>query len=124
VVLTGDGAFQMTAQEISTMIRKRCPALVVIINNDGYLIERLLHEDGLYNDIQMWNYAKLPAAFDNGSHAIGIRVATEEELAQAMDIAARETGKFVLIEACLPNRDCSAGLDRLGNSFRQAQRKK
>lgn len=123
VVLTGDGAFQMTAQEISTMIRQRCPALIVVINNDGYLIERLLHEDGPYNNIQMWQYSKLPGVLDDGSHAIGIRVTTEEELAEAMKIAANEKDKFILIEACLQNRDCSEGLERLGNTFRQSQQK-
>ena len=123
VVLTGDGAFQMTAQEISTMIRQRCPALIVVINNDGYLIERLLHQDGPYNNIQMWQYSKLPGVLDDGSHAIGIRVTTEEELAEAMKIAANEKDKFILIEACLQNRDCSEGLERLGNTFRQSQQK-
>jgi indolepyruvate decarboxylase len=123
VVLTGDGAFQMTAQEVSTLIRERCPALIVIINNDGYLIERRLHKDGPYNDIQRWQYSKLPGVLDDGSFVTGIRVTTEEELEQAMKTAARETNKLVLIEACLPNRDCSAGLERLGNAFRQSQQK-
>jgi indolepyruvate decarboxylase len=123
VVLTGDGAFQMTAQEVSTLIRERCPALIVIINNDGYLIERRLHKDGSYNDIQMWQYSKLPGVFDDGSFVIGIRVTTEEELDQAMKTAAQERNKLILIEACLPNRDCSAGLDRLGTAFRQSQQK-
>lgn len=124
VILTGDGAFQMTAQEVSTLIRKRCPALIVIINNDGYLIERVLHEDGPYNDIQVWQYSRLPEVFDNGSHAIGIRVTTEEELDHAMKIAIQEKNKLVLIEAWLPSRGCSAGLERLGETFRQAQQKK
>jgi indolepyruvate decarboxylase len=125
VIITGDGAFQMTAQEVSNLIRKRCPAIIIIINNDGYLIERLLHEDGPYNDIQMWRYSKLAEVFDNdGSHAVGIRVTTEEELEQAMKIASQEKGKLILIEACLPNRDCSAGLERLGKTFRQSQQKK
>jgi TPP-dependent 2-oxoacid decarboxylase len=124
VVLTGDGAFQMTAQEVSTLIRERCPVLILIINNDGYLIERLLHEDGPYNDIQMWQYSRLPEVFDNGSHAVGIRVTTEEELERAMRTAAKERNKLVLIEACLPNRDCSEGLKRLGETFRKAQQKK
>jgi indolepyruvate decarboxylase len=123
VVLSGDGAFQMTAQEISSLIKERCPAVIIIVNNDGYLIERYLHDDGMYNDIQKWQYSKLPAIFDDGSFVIGIRVTTEEELEQAMETAVSETGKLVMIEACLPNRDCSAGLDRLGKSFRQSQKK-
>ncbi|MCE5282689.1 MAG: thiamine pyrophosphate-dependent enzyme [Deltaproteobacteria bacterium] len=124
VILTGDGAFQMTAQEVSTLIRTNCPAIVLVINNDGYLVERVLHEDGPYNNIQMWRYSRLTEVFDDGSHAIGIRVTTEEELAQAMKIASQEKDKLVLIEACLAQRDCSAGLGRLGEAFRQAQQKK
>jgi indolepyruvate decarboxylase len=123
VILTGDGAFQMTVQEVSTLIRERCPAVIVIINNDGYLIERRLHQDGPYNDIQMWQYSKLAGVLGDGSFVIGIRVTTEEELEQAMQTANSETKKLVLIEAWLPNRDCSAGLERLGNAFRQPQQK-
>jgi TPP-dependent 2-oxoacid decarboxylase len=123
VVLSGDGAFQMTAQEVSTLVRQRCPALIVIINNDGYLIERRLHKDGPYNDIQMWQYSRLPGIFDDGSFTIGLRVTTEEELEQAMKTVAREPGKLIFIEACLPDRDCSKGLDRLGDTFMKTQHK-
>jgi indolepyruvate decarboxylase len=113
----------MTAQEVSTLIRERCPGIIVIINNDGYLIERKLHQDGRYNDIQMWQYAKLPAVFGDESFVTGIRATTEEELDQAMRTAVRAKDRLVFIEACLPNRDCSAGLDRVGKAFRQAQQK-
>lgn len=123
VVLTGDGALQMTAQEISTLIRNRCPAIIVVINNDGYLVERELHEDGAYNDIQMWRYAELPRVFDRtGEHATGVRAATEEELAAALAAARRDAGRLHLIEAWLPGRDCSEGLRRLGQSFRQQKK--
>ncbi|MEI7492240.1 MAG: thiamine pyrophosphate-binding protein [Bacteroidota bacterium] len=123
LVLTGDGAFQMTAQEVSTLARQRCPAVIVVINNDGYLIERRLHEDGPYNDIQMWQYSKLPGIFDNSSFVIGLRVTTEEELEQAVKTVIAEKDKLILIEAYIPGRDCSKGLERLGESFRQAQKK-
>ncbi len=122
VVLTGDGAFQMTAQEVSTMIKMRCPAIIIIINNDGYLIERMLHEDGPYNDLQMWQYSRLIEVFDDGSFAMGIKATTEEELSHAMETASRERQRLVLIEAYLPGRDCSEGLRRLGESFRKAQK--
>ena len=123
VVLTGDGALQMTAQEISTLIRQRCPAIVVVINNDGYLVERELHVDGAYNDIQMWRYSRLPGVFDQaGDFAVGARATTEEELVAALDRARRERDKFHLIEAWLPNRDCSAGLRQLGEAFRRQQK--
>lgn len=113
VVLTGDGAFQMTSQEVSTLIRERRPAVIVIINNDGYLIERVLHPDAPYNDIQMWNYSKASELYAGGDFVIGIQVTTEEELDQALKTMAREKDKLIMIEACLPNRDFSAGLQRL-----------
>jgi TPP-dependent 2-oxoacid decarboxylase len=119
VVLTGDGAFQMTAQEVSTLIRERCPAIIVIINNDGYLIERYLHQDGLYNDLQMWNYSRLSDLFRGGDFVIGSKVASEEDLEQAMKTAIEEKDKLVVIEAYLPDRSCSDGLVRLGQSFRK-----
>ncbi len=123
LILSGDGAFQMTAQEVSTLAKQHCPALIIIINNDGYLIERRLHKDGAYNDIRMWKYAELPGIFDDGSFATGIRVTNEEGLDHAMKTAIAAKDKLVLIEACLPHRDCSAGLERLGNAFRKAQQK-
>ncbi len=119
VVLTGDGALQMTAQEISTLIRQQCPAILVVVNNDGYLIERELHVDGAYNDIQPWAYSRLPALFDPGGKASrGVRVSTEEELVAALANARALKDKVCLIDAWLPNRDCSEGLRQLGQAFR------
>ncbi len=123
VILTGDGAFQMTAQELSTLIRERCPAIFVLVNNDGYLIERKLHQDGAYNNLQMWRYASLPEAFGGSSFATGIHVTTEEELNDAFKLALSEPGRLIFIEAFLPKRDCSRGLERLGESFRKSQQK-
>lgn len=120
VVLTGDGAFQMTAQEVSTLLRCNCPAVILLINNDGYLVERMLHEDGPYNDIQMWRYAGLPGVFNGGDQGIGLRVTTEGELQRALTTAAASPDKLLLIEICLDKMDCSEGLKRLGATFRKS----
>ena len=118
VVLTGDGAFQMTAQEVSTLLRYKCPAIILVVNNDGYLVERLLHEDAPYNDIQPWSYAKLPEIF--GKNTLGIKVTTEGELERALEIAKRESGQLILIEALIGQLDASVGLARLGASCKSA----
>jgi TPP-dependent 2-oxoacid decarboxylase len=123
VVLTGDGAFQMTAQEVSTLIRIHSNTIFLIINNDGYLIERELHEDGPYNDIQMWNYSDLPAALGASDNAIGIRVQNESELDDALLRAAKDKNRLYLIDIVIPDRSCSAGLKQLGESFRKAAKK-
>ena len=64
ILFTGDGSFQLTCQEVSTMIRHNLNPILFIICNDGYTIERLIHGmDAGYNDIQNWNYKDLLPAF-------------------------------------------------------------
>lgn len=62
ILITGEGSHQMTAQEISQFDRYGLKPIIFVINNNGYLIERLLAErpDYYYNDIAKWQYARLP----------------------------------------------------------------
>ena len=43
ILLIGDGSFQLTVQELSTMIRQDIKPVIFLINNDGYTVERLIH---------------------------------------------------------------------------------
>lgn len=64
VLLIGDGSFQMTVQELGTIIREKLNVLLILINNDGYTIERCLHGyKQHYNDIAQWDYLKAPTFF-------------------------------------------------------------
>ena len=76
LALIGDGAFQMTAQELSSLCRRKTNAIILLMNNGGYTTERVIHE-GPYNDIQPWAYSRLAEVF--GGNA-GRRVETEDEL--------------------------------------------
>jgi indolepyruvate decarboxylase len=64
ILVTGDGSHQLTAQEISQFGRLGLKPIVFVLNNSGYLIERLLCKDPeiYYNDIAPWRYAELPHA--------------------------------------------------------------
>ncbi|KAJ5725280.1 Thiamine pyrophosphate enzyme C-terminal TPP-binding [Penicillium malachiteum] len=65
ILFTGDGSLQMTAQEISTLVRQELSPIIFVICNDGYTIERYIHGwDKSYNDIQPWNYRLLPTVFN------------------------------------------------------------
>ena len=44
VALIGDGSFQLTAQEISTMIRYGVRPIIFLMNNRGYTIEVEIHD--------------------------------------------------------------------------------
>ena len=50
VVFVGDGAFQMTGQELSTIVRYGQNPVIFLINNDGYQVERAIC-DNTYNDL-------------------------------------------------------------------------
>ena len=64
ILVTGDGSHQLTAQEISQFGRLGLKPIVFVLNNSGYLIERLLCKDPeiAYNDVAPWRYSELPHA--------------------------------------------------------------
>ena len=64
VLITGEGSHQLTAQEICQFHRLGLRPIIFVLNNSGYLIERLLCKDPdiAYNNVASWNYAELPHA--------------------------------------------------------------
>ncbi len=64
-MIVGDGAFQMTGMELSTIARHGLNPIVVVLNNHGYTTERFLLE-GPFNDIQNWAYHKVPEVVGAG----------------------------------------------------------
>ena len=115
IALVGDGSFQVTAQEVSQMVRLRLPIILFLINNHGYTIEVEIH-DGQYNNIQNWDYAALVEAFNGGDgHAKGYRASNGEELAVAIRKAAVHTDGPTLIECVIDRDDCSKELISWGH---------
>ena len=97
VLVTGDGSHQLTAQEIGQFARLGLKPIVFVLNNDGYLIERLLCKDPAiaYNDIAPWHYAELPHAFGCDDWMTA-RVTTCAELDSALGAAATaKTGVYI-----------------------------
>jgi indolepyruvate decarboxylase len=113
VTFIGDGAFQMTAQELSSLCRRQSNAIILLLNNDGYTTERVIHE-GPYNDIQPWDYHKLPEVYGGGW---GQRVRTEDELEDALNTARATNNGPALIEIMLDRFDTSDALKRLGEAL-------
>ncbi|CAN4084144.1 unnamed protein product [Withania somnifera] len=78
---------QVTAQDISTMIRCAQKSIIFLINNGGYTIEVEIH-DGPYNVIKNWDYTGLVNAIHNGEGKCWTaKVRTEEDLTEAIATA-------------------------------------
>eukprot|EP01018_Ginkgo_biloba_P012009 Gb_12301 [translate_table: standard] len=87
IACIGDGSFQVTAQDVSTMIRCEQRNIIFLINNGGYTIEVEIH-DGPYNIIKNWNYTGFVDAIHNGEGKCWTAKArTEEEVVEAIKIA-------------------------------------
>lgn len=100
LLFTGDGALQLTAQEISTMLYYGCKPIIFVLNNDGYTIEKYLNvktKNQKYNKIPQWSYTKLAEVL--GGDAFTATVRTYGEFDQAINQAEIEsTKKLCIIE--------------------------
>ena len=111
VVICGDGAFQMTGMELSTVVRHGFDPIVIVLDNGGYGTERCLHPgDWKFNEIHPWRYSKLPEVLGGGT---GYEVRTEREFDEALTSAWDDTKAMSLIHVHLRADDRSQVLDRL-----------
>jgi indolepyruvate decarboxylase len=97
VLVTGEGSHQLTAQEISQFGRRGLKPIVFVLNNSGYLIERLLcrNPDFVYNDVASWRYSELPRALGCDGWFTA-RVTTCGEFDQALKTAEQaKTGAYM-----------------------------
>ncbi len=46
ILLIGDGAAQLTVQELGSMLRDGLKPVIFVLNNQGYTIERAIHGPG------------------------------------------------------------------------------
>ncbi|KAJ5376036.1 pyruvate decarboxylase [Penicillium cosmopolitanum] len=114
ILFQGDGSFQMTAQELSTIIRNRLDVIIFLINNNGYTIERLIHgPEEHYNDVASWRYLEAPSFF--GAEATSTsypifkaKVSTWGELDRIMDDREFHSGKGLrMVEVMMEMQDCN-----------------
>jgi len=120
VALIGDGSFQLTAQEVSTMIRYHANPIIFIINNFGYTIEEEIHK-GPYNRIKNWDYAGLVNVFnaserdqDSYGKGVGLLVTKNGDLDDAIQKALAYKDGPTLIEVQVDPSDCNIELDVWG----------
>jgi len=114
IVFVGDGAFQMTGQELSTIVRYGLNPIVFVLNNKGYTTERFI-QDGPYNDVHEWAYHRWPEVLRQG---LGLEARTEDEFEDALAKAEKYTSGFVILNVHFDPLDRSKALERLARRLR------
>jgi TPP-dependent 2-oxoacid decarboxylase len=110
IVIVGDGAFQMTGMEISTISRFALNPIIIVLNNNGYGTERPML-DGPFNDILPWNYYRIPEIIGHGK---GFVIETEDQLEESLSAAERIYSKdLCVLDVHLDIHDGSPALQRL-----------
>ena len=93
---------------------------MIVLNNDGYLTERLILE-GQYNDLTPWKYHKITEILGAGYGAV---ILSNGDFMREMAAAIQRRGSFTLLEVKLDRMDCSPALKRLGAAINQQVQKK
>lgn len=86
ILITGDGAHSISAMEIGNMCRYGVKPIIIVINNNGYTVERYLSGkvDSPYNDIMQVDYSKFARAFKGDVWAT--KVETEDDFDKALRV--------------------------------------
>jgi len=113
ILFVGDGSFQLTAQEVSTMIRLGLKPIIFCICNDGYTIERFIHGmDAEYNDVQEWRYKDVLQTFgakEGSTKAYQVKTKSEIE-ALLKDKEFNDAGKLQFVEVYMDKKDSPRAL--------------
>jgi indolepyruvate decarboxylase len=115
LLLTGEGSFQLTAQEISTILRHDLKPFIFLINNQGYTIERtILGKNARYNDVANWRYSELPKVLARDRITETYVVETIEDFEKVLQ--APHKG-FVFVESVMDKNDSPVELILGGHAF-------
>ncbi|MGB7638719.1 MAG: thiamine pyrophosphate-binding protein [Nitrososphaeraceae archaeon] len=114
IVIVGDGAFQMTGMEISTLTRFALNPVIIVLNNNGYGTERPML-DGPFNDVLRWNYYRIPEIIGHGKAFL---IETEGQLEDSLSAAEKFYSKdLCILDVRLDPHDGSPALQRLTESL-------
>ena len=122
VLFTGEGSHQVSAMEIGTMLRYGVKPVVLVLNNNGYTIERMLSKssEDSFNDIMSMNYSKFARSFDADVWAT--KVKAEDEFDKALRVT-QIMNKLCYIEICTDKMDMPKLTKELIENFKNNTKK-
>lgn len=111
ILLVGDGSFQMTVQELGTIIKEKLDVVIFLINNNGYTIERCIHGvKQAYNDVAPWRYLESLSFFGADADAYTASAKTFGELGSVLADKRLSDGHGVrMVEVFMDKEDAPNG---------------
>lgn len=107
ILFTGEGSHQLTAMEVGSMLRYGVKPVIIVLNNGGYTIERVLSNspDDSFNNILNMNYTKFARVFEGDVWSI--KVSTADDFDKALKVT-QIMNKLCYIEICTDKMDMPA----------------
>ena len=104
ILFTGEGSHQLTALELGNMLKLQLKPVIIVLNNGGYTIERLLSDNpnDKFNDIIPMNYTKFARVFEGDIWST--KVVTADEFDKALKVT-QIMNKLCYIEICTEKMD-------------------
>lgn len=120
ILLTGEGSHQISAMEIGNMLRYGVRPVILVLNNNGYTIERILSKDfdDKFNDIVQINYSKFVRTFDGDIWSTQVK--TQDELDKALKVT-QILNKLCYIEIITNSIDMPKLTEQLIYKFKKNQ---
>ena len=118
LAVVGDGAAQMTANEFGLLARADANPIIVLVDNDGYTVERVIRgERASYNDIAAWSWADLPHALGAGDTLVHT-CKNADDFGKSLDQAYADNSRAHVIVVQFGRYDATPSLHRLGGFLR------
>jgi len=122
VLFIGDGAAQLTIQELATILHRHLDVIVFVLNNGGYSIERQIRSpDAVYQDITAWDWTSMPTSLGQGDHGTILPVGSLRQLRLALAATDVSRPGATLIELRLHRDDAPALLAAIAAGLQPAQ---
>ncbi len=104
ILFTGEGSHQLTAMELGNMLRCGVKPIIIVLNNNGYTIERLLSDSPAdkFNDIMQMSYSRFARVFEGDIWTT--KVETQDDFDKALKVT-QIINKLCYIEICTDSDD-------------------
>jgi|GEM_PF-5067943 len=118
VSVIGDGAAQMTANEFGLVDRYGANPVILILDNDGYTVERIIRgEKAAYNDVAQWQWRQLPATLGAKSARTTVCI-NSASFAESLSEAFKDESRAHVIIVPLDKYDATTSLLTMGKFLR------